>query len=283
MTHPPAACGLAAPRVAPTTPRRHAFVLIELLMAMFILALGLSAVAAIFPVATYLQKQTFNDLISQQLERNVEATFRAISLDDSWLSSIDDSGRRIGAPPSLLLTATDRLPLAVRCYPTALDLNNNGIPNESSPDEDSNFDNREFYWVPLFQDTNTGTNAGDRTWVAYIFILAKQRNSTYPTSGTQVNANDPTEVPKVVQANVSNATNNTIEISGVSLQAGDKLLLDNGLTPTVTDVEGNTITLDTQVINDIGAPKKAWYAPPANGGTSSPTVAIKIISIGSGS
>jgi|GEM_PF-3957801 len=252
------------------------FMLVELLMAMFILALGLSAIAAIFPVAGYLQKQTFNDAVGQQVQRNVEAIIGAVSIPDGSLSSVPDTTQitqqRVVAVSGVLGGGTNELPLSMRCYPTALDLDGDGVCNGTN--DDPNFIAREFYWVPLFQDTDITT--GTHTWIAYVFILAKQPNAIYGT-GSGVNSSDPTEVPKVVSATISNVNGYTFTVS-VNLQPGDKILCDNGMTPTVTDVSGTTITVDTPLANTIGSPQTIWYAPPATGGQNSPTVAIKAVS-----
>ncbi len=53
--------------------RTGGFTLIELLMAMFILAIGLVAIASIFPVSSYIQKQTFNETMTLQIKRNAES------------------------------------------------------------------------------------------------------------------------------------------------------------------------------------------------------------------
>ena len=60
--------------MAPSTPhQRHAFTLIEVLIAAGIFAIGLIAVAAIFPTAIQLQKQTFEEIRGDEFSKTVRA------------------------------------------------------------------------------------------------------------------------------------------------------------------------------------------------------------------
>lgn len=63
----------------PPRQRRPAggFSILEVGLAMSVLAIGLAAIASIFPIATLLQKEAVNDVMTQQVARNVRALLRA--------------------------------------------------------------------------------------------------------------------------------------------------------------------------------------------------------------
>src|SRR5688572_8239180 len=64
--------------------RARAFTLMEVLIAIGIFAIGMVAVAAVFPTAIFLQKQTITDATSQQVARNAAAVLQATKMTYKW-------------------------------------------------------------------------------------------------------------------------------------------------------------------------------------------------------
>ena len=74
--------------------RRHAtpgFSLIEVLMAIFILGIGVISIAALFPAGIAQQRQSVDDVIGPIVARNAMAVIR------SHVRADDFAGRRMGA------------------------------------------------------------------------------------------------------------------------------------------------------------------------------------------
>ncbi|MEM7576586.1 MAG: prepilin-type N-terminal cleavage/methylation domain-containing protein [Planctomycetota bacterium] len=103
------------PSVTHPAPHRHlhlraknpaGFTLTEVLIALGILAVGITSVASLFPPAILLQKQTVRDILGQQNVRSSEALMRAKTIDAGMLFSFTDNyaadsgptgGEQIGA------------------------------------------------------------------------------------------------------------------------------------------------------------------------------------------
>ncbi len=227
-THPPRDRGRhASPRAA------DGFTLIELLMAMFILSVGLVAIASIFPVSSYLQKQTFEDTITLQVKRNAEAVLYEMPVPPQ-------SGSGIQAVSGL----DSEYPLSVRCYPLMLDSDNDGV-------DDGAHGERDFYWVPVVED-----NEGSRR--VFVFILSRKDDVTYETGWASVddvaNANDAATVPKVVSLAytsrqiITTEDGDTYTLMTISknevddrplIQPGDQLLSSDGRILRVRDFDEN--------------------------------------------
>ncbi len=239
-------------------------------MAMFILTLGMVAVASIFPVAGLLQRRSQEDILTRQVKDSVAAMIVARGVSPSHVSA----NGRVEALKSGWTGGTDGWSLGMRCYPAHIDLGTppDGDPNENSV-EDSDFNNRAFYWVPLGRTINVSTGK----YAVYVFILRRQIGVSYPTGGTLANGEDPEEIPKVVKLGAS-ATGSNKQIStnhGNTIYPGDMVLGDNGTVYQITAVSGNTLTTngDTEGIAAI------WYGRPAK--ANAPAVTTRIFALGS--
>jgi len=214
-----------------------AFTLIELLLSMFILAIGMVAIASIFPVAGYLQKNAFADVLTLQVKRQAVAIVGAVDLPDSALPS----GPGDVEPVNNLDT---HFPLQVRAYPQ---VSNRPIGQ------------RQFYWVPLVQDVGS-TDAPDYRY--YAFILERSPDATYTGSGA-ANGGDVNTVPKVVSAPAS-GSGSSLSVTGANgeIEAGDQLLGSNGQIFQVAEVENTTVTIAGEIQDTI---TEVWYGKPATG------------------
>jgi len=241
---------------------RRAFTLIELLLAMFILAIGMVAIASIFPVAGYLQKNAFADVITLQVKRHAVAVVDAVDVPSSALPS---ASTVTAFTESNLDTY---YPLAMRCYPQALDLDGDGVPNESGTTEDD-YDLRPFFWVPLVQNVGSST-APDYRY--YVFILERLNDATYPDGSTMANGGDSDNVPKVVRITANGSVGDET-VTGAShsgnIQPGDQVLASNGQVLQITEVpDNNSFDIAGELTGTIDA---IWYARPHATGAISPT------------
>ena len=278
------------------------FTLIEVLMSMFILSIGLIAIASVFPVSAYLQKQTFKAVVSRQVVENVEALLKTkkISIGDltAGLPMIDggvyDTDCDVHRLPNLILDENVDLagigiewPLTQRCYPLAdfrAGMNN----------DDPEALNREFYWVPLVRDADLTPNV--QAWEIYVFILKNRRNAAYTKLGlgaddewairdidTRPSAPPGTDapVPGVKRLFLSSrVSDNVFQIPATDpqterdlvlypvLQPGDQVLDNTGKVYQVIDVDGMNITVNGTLPPVFGSNQgdleAIWYGVPAD-------------------
>ncbi|MEM1444628.1 MAG: prepilin-type N-terminal cleavage/methylation domain-containing protein [Planctomycetota bacterium] len=71
--------------------RKAGFTLTEVLIALGILAVGITSIASLFPPAILLQKETVRDILGQQYVRSSEALLRAKTIDAGMLFSFTDN------------------------------------------------------------------------------------------------------------------------------------------------------------------------------------------------
>jgi hypothetical protein len=166
----------------------------ETLLAMGVFAVGFVAVASIFPVATLMQKQTAEDVLSQQVGRNAAAMMRARKFiaadlnDPSHPRYIPDDTRvhpllkNDTDPPgqhdfwrlndrSYFLVAAD---ITGYYHPqhTAEIPKTNPYPSEFG---------RSYYWVPLIRRTQRIPTSPD-DWQVFVFVL-RGGGSPHPDHG----------------------------------------------------------------------------------------------------
>ncbi|MEM6458920.1 MAG: prepilin-type N-terminal cleavage/methylation domain-containing protein [Planctomycetota bacterium] len=201
--------------------RRRGFTLNEVLIAMGILAIGITAVASLFPSAIILQKRAVKDAQFQQNTRSAEALLKAKGIDADRLFNFSDNVA-IMTP-----TFTARAGVAdiefdvyalgevdtvyspgspgVNAKPT--DLTAPGYGGDASyaaaeslleawPEVDRSFPSiepdpsrREFFYVPLFRRGPEATPYIN-DWVVYVFVLQAQPEIANPIVGPKY-PNDP--------------------------------------------------------------------------------------------
>jgi len=245
---------------------RDGFTLIELLMAMFIMSIGLVAVASIFPVSSYLQKQTFEETLTLQVKRNAESILYEMPIDagapgDDNVHALSDS-------------ELSDYPLSVRSYPLVIDKDNDGT-------DDVPFTERDLYWVPLVQKDGS-------QWRVFVFILVRNDRQTYENIGASelANAQDGNTVPKVGKLSASveegddfnrdGTTVTPITVSGnvvdgePLIQPSDQILSSNGTILQVLDFgedENNeSVKTELHVFGDINEINAVWFGLPPEAG-----------------
>lgn len=282
-------------------PRRLAggYNLMEVMVAMGIFAIGFVAVAAIFPVATVLQKETVEDAISQQFTRSAKAMmqgrgFKTTDLDPVGVNptGIADS-YRVQPLPTAWLQSGGKWTLSDRSYPsTVIDVYSRG-----------------YYWVPLVRckvNPRTTTTAGD--WQVFLFCLKRESNAVYARtaltapeywanpndvmSSGYYGAGDPASqidaIPGVrsiaVQTGSVGTTRFTFATPGINnlnssgrpsqIAVGDQVLDSNGIIYNVASADGNGINVVGQIypaVEDGADPTVLWYAPPGQATSGRPS------------
>lgn len=215
----------------------RAFTLMEVLFALAILLIGLVAVAAIYPPALLLQRQTVEEVMTQHAYRNSEAVFRAFGLREAEMSAYPaDSQVRALLPyfPSRPINVHDR----------------------SYPATDTDLQERRLFWVPMIQDARG--DAANRDWRVFLCIVRRPPGAAYtlplPTGGTYANdPTDPAEVPRMARIDLANpySNDNRLIVNSTLLSAaygrtideifriGDLLVDSNGSTYRVLEVDAS--------------------------------------------
>jgi len=297
-------------RPTQSKPRRiGGFSLIEVLIAMGIFAVGFIAVAAMFPAAIILQRQTVTDVESQLVARNAKAIVRAKlltfrpngqgadlgertgefgSTNIGWLSPLWDLAKR-GTRGNTLDT---RWSLSDRSYPSFID----------------DADDRRYYWVPLLRNGGLAPAKADGTpaqvakgsgdFTVVVFVLKREQGVDYNIQnlgayGTNpVIANPPDDhnnenVPKVIGIDVgvsgarflfdNDFNNDTIPDL---VLPGHSIADNHGVTYFVSDASttGCTIVGGIPLTDpNLGSPKM-WFAPPPRPGEASPATRVLLLS-----
>lgn len=252
--------------------QRHmaGFSLTEVLLAIGIFAIGIVAVASIFPVAILLQKATMESIEADIFANSAESLLMARGFDGNTLNAdcgdnpithpTDPNQKQIFAS----MNALDDWAMADRSY--------------GSIDPVSE---RDIFWVPLFYDNDESTGAANREWFVYLFVVKAATNGTYDkSSGTWANDGDGNAIPGVAQVSVtasgSNLTfTNTTSDGYRAVRIGDKVVDNNGVTYKVTDADAGSVTIDG-VAADAGSVTHIWYAHPGDQDQSS-FVDLKIL------
>ena len=240
--------------------RRRGFTLLEVMMATAIFAIGMIAVAAIFPSAIMLQKQTIDQFLSEQVAMNVKALLHGRPFLPSRLLSAtgadtDQMVHRFKPGPS---SYVDMWSMRDRAFPvTSYDSNR-----------------ATFYWVPLFRDSDPTVD--NHNWQVFVFILKREDMREYLKPASEYNSfanpGDPITVPGVKITTATKYTNRQIKVGtdAEGIRIGEWLLDNNGHIYQVSDVDRNNrriITLNSVVIESPNALTELWYAPPAQSHT----------------
>ena len=258
----------AARRRGDRPPVPAGFTLMEVLVTIGIFLIGMVAVAAIFPVATYMQKQSIGQVMSQQVAQNAEAMLKARRFREAELAGL--GGYEVQPLPAAVL---ERWTLYDRSYPGT-------VPD---PVE------RDFHWVPLIRYKPDGS------WQVVVFVLGNDFDA-YDTSGIAagVMANPPlppgdVRLPRVVSTSITGFTATEFLFDNHYYDAvppadeadqvrpGEMILDSNGNIYSVVAGGGGGVTVDGLIIDDPAPPNRIWYGRPAGVGDASPTRRLIIL------
>lgn len=208
----------------------------EVLIAIGIFAIGMVAVAAIFPTAFIIQRNTFENVLTEMAAKNAAAMieaeghtpdFEAELIDDyHGETSPEDSDRDyIGDELGDYWEIQDRALLA----------------------DHFNDDSASFYWYPLVRDANG--DGGAPSFVLYAMVFRPPSDS--PNSYLL----DPVDNAK---ASSSGLDSYRINFTNGEIGAGDWILTDTGVTHRVLSVDDKKATV-TGLAD--GSAKKVWFNP----------------------
>jgi Tfp pilus assembly protein PilV len=168
------------------TPRRAqqraiaGYSLMETLLAIGIFTIGFVGVAAIFPAAAALQKNSAEHMLAEISQRNA----KAIATSTSKLTYTYTAGAPstttgdLGADNYFAASAPTNK-TTVECPATVQ--NRWSVDMRSYPSTKANLADRDLYWIPLIR-----SNEGDPSnpnWYMYVVILRRQNNTDYAPPG----------------------------------------------------------------------------------------------------
>jgi len=248
------------------------FTLIEVLIAIGIFAIGLIAVASIFPVAILLQKQTVQEIEATHFGENARAIVavrgfvESESVWDAFDNDADVASPTIDGPD-----VVTPLPAGAMADWSLADRSYNALEPT---------DERRVFWVPLCYDSDP---SGDNAWQVFVFVVRGERDATYDrSSGTYANpSTDPDYVPSVRRMTVditggtrlTNFDGNGADSNNPRLiRPGESIVDQDGFVYKVSDADNDGITVDG-VIPGSGT-INIWYAAPASPGESSTFVKL---------
>lgn len=270
--------------------RRRAFTILEMMLAIGIFAIGMAAVAAIFPAAAMMQRQTMTAITSDTVASNADAMLATEPLPESGIESLAGSNWDTDfllhpIQDTSTTLAGETWTLSDRAYPSG-----NLIPDSEA---------RDYYWIPLAQNINV--NIGLKDWDLHLAIL-KNRSSeddydTGPagpkggpyTSPVQdcANPHDPTAVPGLFKVALSsdpvlNVQPATFEFDNTPrlVVAGDLVLDEYGTPYKVLAVTDRGITVDVPVSGhptDATPPGHLWVGGAADAGRPSPLKRVVVL------
>ncbi len=273
---------------------RAGFTLIELLTAVFVFTLGLTAIASLFPIAAFIQRQAFDQTVGLQTGRTLDALVLSRRFE---LSQLQGSGD-VSAFAEDYLDADGEWPLRLRAFPQGGE-----VP----------LDDRDFFAVPLGQDPDGSPETGDER--LFLFLLTRQGDADYrpgepsadpvipePDEWANQSDNEPFSadpdqprwpIPQVVRYELTDLDEDASRggDTGVlepqlgevwfeagqpvvdMLSPGDPILTETGQILTVLETDGERV-----FVNAVfeGSPDAFWYAPPPDPDRASPTLQILV-------
>lgn len=267
--------------------RAAGFSLVEILIALGIFLIGMTAIVSLFPAAAILQRETTQEVISGMAAQSARSIIESQSLTyapgspgtgdlRNYYSAAGYNDTDAVPMSAIQINATDtvltRFPSFDRSYPT-------GVIDMGAGNALDAIANCDLHWVPFIQDL-AGDQAGSaQLWVVRLFILESDSRANYPQgNANDANPNDPTNFPKVRFVGVSASGDEFTLGAATDLEPGDTVMDSNGNSHVITEINGNTVTVLNSIPQTPAAPNKLWYAP-RQGGTSSPTQRVVTVEI----
>lgn len=228
------------------------FTLVEVLIAIGIFAIGMVAVAAIFPTAITVQRNSNVVVDALLVADNATAYFEAVPLTyDSatpnsgsadinfYHTSTNSNKNTVEKFPNGDLAGTGAfLPLSTRAYLAGL----------------IDSDNPDYMWVPLIQDA--AGDPAEPSWTIYVMVLEVDRRSA--------NAATPSEYLQSYAAQRGSEFNEFRFNSGNPediVEPGDWYITDGGLVGRIASIDNNTVTVNGAITESSF---NIWLAKPVD-------------------
>lgn len=264
-----------------TPARSTGFTLVEVLIALGVFAIGMVAVASLFPVAALLQKQTIEEVLGEHAAQSaksiVEAKRLTYEAPATGLTGKGDLGpyhTQAGSVHSYAVPLSfvnadlvlKKYTYWDRSYPSAIPL-----PAD-----------RDLFWVPFVQ--NISGEVTKPNWVMRLFLLKPDANVNYNVSAGDrsrcANPDDPPFFPKVLSIGCKVKDENTFTLSASNhgLEGGDLIMDNNGTDYKIAEVKGAEVKVLGRILESPESPRFIWYAP-TYGGNASPTLRIVTVKI----
>jgi type II secretory pathway pseudopilin PulG len=266
--------------------RSAGFSLVEILIALGIFLIGMTAIVSLFPAAAILQRETTQEVIAGMASQSARSIIESQSLtytpgspgtgDLRNYHSQAGPTRTDVVPfysivPSAGGTLQDKFPSFDRSYPT-------GVIDMGAANAFDAIADCDLHWVPFIQDLNGDQTGSSQLWVVRLFIVESDSRATYTGNATtDANPTDPDNFPKV-RAVAASASGNEFTAAGTDLEPGDIVMDSNGNSHLVTIVDNNTITVLNSIPQTPAAPNTLWYAPRL-GGSNSPTQRVVTVEV----
>jgi prepilin-type N-terminal cleavage/methylation domain-containing protein len=270
-------------------PRRNAgFTLMEILVAIGILAVGAIAVASIFPSAIYMQKQAVNETLGHQYIRSADAMLQGrglrgevlIEATDNITAGYPGTTQEEFAVYGLNHIDVSTSPAEINtgaAYADSL-LARWSMFDRSFPSRVAAVVDRSYYWVPLIQ---RGPEASELVadWNVFAFLTRPATSGATFTdhSGSYASANvgemtPMTSTPQVYRYPVT-YSGNVLTIGAVTAgipNVGEKILGDNGQVFKIIsrNLTGTEFTVTPSPDNSFKNLEAFWFVGPDDDGNS---------------
>ncbi len=266
------------------TPRQSGFTLTEVLIAMAIFLLGVIFVAALFPAAAVMQKETVTEIRVDQAAHSISAMLSARRYFNNELMLRTQSALGLIENDDGDPDVSGRVHRFISDISESVDnpmLGNWGLQDRTYPLSVSP-QMAELVWVPLIMDTDPSSS--NKSWRIYAFILKRQQRATYQSAnGTFVSANEHDAalgMPQVGRIDVLQI--GEVEIDGevreafrinngnqnnLELKPGNWFLDSNGTIYRVYQATTQWVQVDG-FIDQSNPITHLWYAPPGSTGAS---------------
>lgn len=277
--------------------RPAGFSMLEVLFALMILGVGLIAVASILPVAGILQRETVDEVHSQQVAESIKSQveargFSRAQLEQAFGPLVSETNFDVRPMPERVLAGADDDPLD---NPSGIDAINwtlqdrvfpAVLPDVLNQPADEFFQHRHYYWVPLVQRREDGS------WRVFVFLLRNELTDSYFLEGNnpdpQVDLANPhddlyfgdelnfrTPIVRWYDGIDHRATGGTVIrfepaddrrfIPSVDLNIGTQFLDNHGTIHTVVAISGNDVIVSAP-IQQNKEPDYIWYGVPSENG-----------------
>lgn len=177
--------------------KRNGFTLAEVLISIGVFAIGMIAVASLFPVGALLQKETADDILGEQSAASARATFQGMGLTYAPGDPNTDLGNHHAVAVSLYGLSTNEKELAWVTWAGDLDAAGSSfyhrfpLDSRSFPATEDNPDDRDHFAFFFVRDI-AGAPASP-SWQGMVLVVDRQEGQTYNDVAAGLTFGQPTE------------------------------------------------------------------------------------------